>query len=365
MLNLLTCIATKAWKPSVWGLTQSARLIVVALNWTMFPQQKTGRPNPWAIAGWMLINDVLLVRVALLPHAHVQLYVALALALVHFLIVVTALLVITEENDVWAGYVRFDRTGGKDERAFQRGRIVKSLPLIALSAAFYLSFTALAVKAYHSESSILSVAYSVQIPIAHYFATVAAQVPLFDTLLNWTDFKGAMKFQGVIGVGIKLVIYTSNVSIIVGTFNSYFRQKSQLRRLVEALGSETGNIPILQGQASRAPEEIKSAILQMALHDPEAHVRWRAMTVAQFANILTFPTTIVYNLHNETRERNKQHALEVAIQIVKNNYGHLEPDYFEALDRKIEFQLQGQRQRHSRKTLERLVELRRLLQSAK
>jgi hypothetical protein len=86
------------------------------------------------------------------------------------------------------------------------------------------------------------------------------------------------------------------------------------------------------------------------------------MTVAQYANILTFPTTMVYNLHKETKERNKHHALAVSIQIIENNHDHLEPDYFEALDRKIEFQLQNQRRRHRQKTLDMLIELRKMRQ---
>ena len=102
---------------------------------------------------------------------------------------------------------------------------------------------------------------------------------------------------------------------------------------------------------------MRSCRVQTVLHSS------LAMTVAQFANILTFPTTIVYNLHNEARERNKHHALEIAIQIVMNNYGHLDREYLEALGRKIEFQQQSQRRRHNRKTIELLADLRRLLKN--
>jgi hypothetical protein len=360
MLSFVSSVVFRLWALTIFFFTQVARLIISILNLTMFPRQKTHSASHWAVGVWMLINLGLFTWCVVYLTLRTHLYTAIALATLQFLIIVSALLVITEENDVWAGYVRYDRIGGKDGRTFKHGKVVKSLPLLVLSAILYLAYSAVAVKAWHAENAILNVRYDAQIPLWHYIATVAAQVPIFDTLLKWTNAKVAMDFQGISGISIKLVIYVSNVSIILGTLNSYFHQKSQIRRLIEGLGGETGNIPVLQAQASRAPDEIKTALLKMALHDSEARVRRRAMTVAQFANILTFPTTLVYNLHKETKERNKHHALTVSAYIIENNRNQLDTDYFEALDRKIEFQLQHQRRRHKQKTLDLLVRLRKV-----
>ncbi len=186
------------------------------------------------------------------------------------------------------------------------------------SALAYLAFLAAAVKGFHAEHAILNVAYDAGIPIEHYILTVAAQVPVVDAMIKWTGIKTIMAFDGMAGAIVKQLIYVTNGSIIIGTFNSYFRQKSQIRRLMQGLASKKGDIPVLQAQASRAPEEIKPAIIEMAIEHPEAHTRRRAMSVAMYANILTFPQTMIHNLHLETVEQNKRRGIAVSIEIISN-----------------------------------------------
>jgi hypothetical protein len=76
-------------------------------NATVLPQSKTGRPHPKAIIAWAVINAVLYSAIASVSASAVQAYAGLAMAGLHFIIVVSALLVIAEENGVWAAYVRF------------------------------------------------------------------------------------------------------------------------------------------------------------------------------------------------------------------------------------------------------------------
>jgi hypothetical protein len=351
------------WNTAIAGFTVVARLVILLLNWTMLPQPRTGHPGAVAVLCWLTVNFALFGWCVLILRARYQLGAATALAVVHLLVIATALLVITEENDVWSGYVRYDRVGGRDERAFKRGKIVKSLWLILVSGAFYVLYCAVVLKAWHSQSNILSVPFTPDAHIIHYIATVARQIPVADTLMNWLHLDTGMQFQGATGAAIKFVIDAVNTLIIVGTINSYFRQKSQLRRLVEALGAKNGNIPVLLAQAARAPDEIKAAMLGMAIRDPQRAVRRRAMTVAKYANILTFPTTMIYHLHHETNDANKLHAIAVCTRIVENNRGNLEPEYFEALDQKIEFQLLSQRRSHSDEVRGALLGLRALAQA--
>jgi hypothetical protein len=362
MLQFVSSIALRVWAVNVWCFTQLARVLVLTANLLMFPRPRTQQPNPVALTIWIIVNAGIFLWTATFLEGRSLLFTALIFAFVHFLTIVAVLLVITEENDVWAGYVRFDRITGKGDRVFGNGRVVKSLPLMLNAGASYLCFSAIVVRAWHSESTILTAPYRPDIPILYYIITVAAQVPTFETILRWTGLDGlAMKFDGIEGLAVKYAIEISVVSIIIGAINSYFRQKSEVRRLVEALGSSKGNIPVLESQASRAPEEIKSTILAMALHDVAAPVRRRAMTVARYANILTFPTTIIYNLHRETDEQNKLCAIRVSGEIVQRNYENLDKAYFEALGRKIEFQLRDKRRKHGQGTLDALIKLRQLL----
>ena len=99
--------------------------------------------------------------------------------------------------------------------------------------------------------------------------------------------------------------------------------------------TKKGDIPVLQAQASRAPEEIKADIIEMAIEHPEAHTRRRAMSVAMYANILTFPQTMIHNLHLETVEQNKRRGIAVSIEIIRNNLPMLEASFTQLLRRKI------------------------------
>jgi hypothetical protein len=363
----VTSLVFKAWNGLIWVFSQLGRMIVFILNWTMFPQKKTRRPHPFAIVAWLVVNAGLFVRLGFYGNPDSQFIIGITAASLHFLIIVTVLLVISEENDVWSGYIRVDRVsseGHKDFRTFKHGKIVKSLPLIVISAIFYLTFLAVAVKGLHATHNILSVAHYPSISIFHYVVVVFVQVPLVETALKWSKLSALMEFNGLAGTAIKLAIHVSNISIILGTLNSYFRQKSQLRRMVDGLGSEKGNIQLLQAQAARAPEEIKVSIINMALHDPAARVRYRAMAVAEHANTLTFPNTAVYHLHKEPVDRNKARALAVSINIIRNNAGQLERDFLEAVRTKADFQLGRKRRKHSQWILEKLQELRAIVDRA-
>jgi hypothetical protein len=363
MLSLLQSAVLKAWGVVIWCFTQVARVIALMASLLLFPRPRTHQPHPLAATAWTAIDAWLLARCAFAPPARAQLATAGALAILHFLLIVTALLVITEENDVWTGYVRCDRVGGRDDRVLNRGKAIKSLPFILVCGIFYMAYSAVALRAWHAENDIFSRPFGDQTPIADYLATVAAQIPTLETLLKWVGFdQMVMEFRGTPGSAVRYALELGNVSIVVGTVSSWFRQRREVRRLVAALGAGTGNIPALQAQAARAPEEIKSAILDMALHDADPQVRWRAMTVAEPANILTFPTTLIYNLHREPRENNKLHALAVALAILRRNRAELQPDYFAALADKIAFQLGQKRRRHGEKTLGMLCELRGLAQ---
>src|SRR5262249_35850396 len=218
----------------------------------------------------------------------------------------------------------------------RRGGVVKSLPLMATSAAAYLAFLAVGVKGLHADHAILTLRYTTDIPIEYYIVTVAAQVPVFDAVIKWTGMPVIMEFQTVTGALMKQAIYVTNGSIIIGTFNSYFRQRSQMRRLMQGLASQEGGIPLLQAHAARAPDEIKSTIIDMALEYPKAATRRRAMAVALYANILTFPQTMMHNLHLEPVEQNKRRAVAVSIEIVRNNRAALEASFTELLRRKVE-----------------------------
>jgi len=313
----------------------------------------------------VLLNAALCGAVVFASAPPVQAYTGLGMASLHFMIVVSALLVIAEENDVWAGYTRVDRPGStvapgnrRDYRVLKRGRILKSLPLMVASALAYLAFLAAAVKGFHADNAILNVAYEAGIPIEHYFLTVAAQVPVLDGIIKWIGIKTVMEFHGVAGTVVKQLIYVTNGSIIIGMFNSYFRHKSQIRRLMQGLASKKGDIPVLQAQASRAPEEIKSDIIEMAIEHPEAHTRRRAMSVAMYANILTFPQTMIHNLHLETVEQNKRRGIAVSVEIIRNNLPMLEASFTQLLRRKIHIQLNDNRHHHSEHVLTMLRELR-------
>jgi hypothetical protein len=127
---------------------------------------------------------------------------------------------------------------------------------------------------------------------------------------------------------------------------------------MQGLASKKGDIPVLQAQASRAPEEIKSDIIEMAIEHPEAHTRRRAMSVAMYANILTFPQTMIHNLHLETVEHNKRRGIAVSIEIIRNNLPMLEASFTQLLRRKIHIQLNDNRHHHSDHVLTMLMELR-------
>jgi hypothetical protein len=368
MLRWAGSVAARAWQWIMPVISVPAIIVIFVLNKTMSPQRRTGRPDLRALLVWAAVNVAVLVACTLYIQSRSQIGVGFGLAAVHFLIIVAALLVISEENDVWNGFVRYNRSAGAgargeqaDCRRFKKGKIVKSLPLMAMSSVFYLVFVAVGIRGVHSQSSILNELYSPSIPVWRYVAMVSVQVPIFETLVHliakWTSLPGTMEFRGLTGRAIELFVNVTNASIVVSTFNSYVRQKSQIRRLVEGMSSERADIPFLQLQAARAPEEIKSAIIDMAVAHPEARIRWCSMEIARRMNILTFPHTLIHNLHHEAVERNKRRAIAVSIDIVRDSGNDFEPSFRRLLQQKIKSQLVDHRARHTAHVLNMLVEL--------
>jgi hypothetical protein len=358
MLTFVSSTILAAWAIFIWLIAQPCRLIVVLAAAILFPDERTHRPNLWALAAWSLLDIAVFVWSSFYLESWRGLYIVGVLAAAHLMIIVAALLVITEENDVWMGYIRCNRVTGRDDRVFKNGEVVKSFPLLAVSGVLYIAYLAAALRHWHSESEILNTSYDPNIPIVRYFATVLIQAAPFATALKWIGLRdAAMEFTGFEGLIVREVIEVTNVSVLIGAINSYFRQRSEIRRLIRALGAKAGDIPVLQGLAARAPEEIKKGVLDMALHDSWARARWRAMSVAEPANILTFPGTMTYNLHKEFNKTNKQHALAVSKRIVENNRGKLERDFLNNLVANIDFQIQKRRS-HDDKTIEMLRDLR-------
>jgi hypothetical protein len=349
-------------------------MIVFILNATMSPQERTGKPHPRALLIWTILNIAALVALGYLLRAQTLALASFALATFHLLVIVAALLVISEENDVWNGFVRYDRTrqgrsGGKsvDCRRFTRGRIVKSAWLMVISAGLYLLFLAVAVRGVHSQSPILNQPYQPSLSIWRYLATVAVQIPFIESLAQWgsksTSLLRAMEFKGFAGRTIEAFITITNASIIVGTINAYLKQKSRIRRLVSEIDSDQVDAVFLQQQAARAPSEIKSEIIDMAVAHPEARVRYRAMEIAGRLNTITFPLTLIHNLNRETAERNRCRGLEVSLEIVRNNGNRFEPTFRWLLQKKIRSQLDNHRAHYSREVLKLLGELNSALQA--
>jgi hypothetical protein len=353
--------AFAAWRGVIWAIMPLAWLVVFFASRLLFPQERTREPHPIAIAVWVAVNTGFFVLGSTQPSP----VLGGILAAIHFLIIVTALLVISEDTDVLSGYVH------RKQRWLDRGEVIRSLPVILISAVCYLAFLAVAVKGMHAESRILNVRYSSAVSIWSYLATVLVQIPVFESSLKslaqipvfqgglkTVGFKGFMEFRGVAGLSIKYAINLSYVSIIVGAVNSYFRQKSQIRRLIEAISSEKGDWAALEAQATRAPEEIKTGIINLSLHDPSARVRATAMRIATKANSIRFPNTIIYHLHEEPVEQNKHRALGCCDEIITRNRDRLQPDFFRELRSTIDHQLNRRRRDHDPKTLSMLAELR-------
>ena len=340
-------LAFSVWRFVIWLITPVAALLIWLLNLLLFPQIRTHRPHPIALILWALISIGIFAVCCWHPSAGF----GAVLAGLNFAVIASALLVISEDNDIWSGYVL------RDDRRIKGGEIVKSLGLILISSVSFLAFLAVAIKGAHAETAIFKERYSAGTSILAYVATVLAQIPAFESGLKSAGIKGIMEFQGVVGTIIKYSINLSYVSIILGAINSYFRQKSQLRRLVDAIASRQGDRKALEAQAARAPEEIKRSIINMALRDPHARVREAAMRIAVNAGSIRFPNTIIYNLHKEPSRRNKRRALALCGEFMKIRRAELQPVFYKELQETIDGQLNRRRKHHDRATLRMLEEL--------
>ena len=360
--------AARVWRWIQGLIAIPAMMIVFILNATMSPQERTGKPHPRALLIWTILNIAALVAFGYLLRAQTLALATFVLATFHLLVIVAALLVISEENDVWNGFVRYDRTrqgksGGKtvDYRRFPKGKIVKSVSLMVISAALYLLFLAIAVRSIHSQNQILSEPYRPSLQLWRYLATVAVQLPLIESIAQWgsrsTGQLRAMEFRGVLGTSIKAVINVVNSSIIVGAINAYLKQKRRISHLISEIDSDRADTVFLQQQAARAPGEIKSEIIDMAVAHSEARVRYRAMEIAGRLNTITFPLTLIHNLDRETTERNRRRGLEVSLEIVRNNGTRFEPTFRWLLQKKIKSQIANHRANYSREVRKLLGEL--------
>jgi len=346
----------RIWTLLIWPIRQFARAILWAINKFMWPQEKTGRPNNYALIIWFVLNLVLSIYCFDYLQDAAYLSLTLSFGALHFLFICTALLVIAEELDVWNGYVRINASNNVDHRFFRRGKAIKSLPLILISVLFYIVFIAMALRGVHANFKIFSVEYNPVTPLWRYMVTVASQAPVLRSAIGEFDGLVLAEFSGLGGTAIQIAINAASISVLIGTITSYFRQKSEIRKLLDAINSDSGDRDLLNKRASHAPDEIKPHLINFALHAPKPRTRHRAMSVAKYKNILTFPRTILHHLHDENSPENKIHAVKISTDIIDNNV-ELDEKLLRSTQSKVDHQLQEQTKEHDEDVRKLLTEL--------
>jgi len=350
----------RIWSYVTRPVRRCARVILWTINSFMLPHKKTGRPNIFALVIWLGLN-VGLAFYSFLHLSDLALFsLSFLLGTLHFLIIWTAFLVIGEELDVWNGYIRAGINNEPDERTFPRGKAVKSVPLICVSVTLYVVFIAIALHTVHANFNIFGEDNLAALPPWQYLLTVASQIPFLRSAVGKIEFLGLPELTGWTGLTILVVINAANTSVLIATITSYVRQKSEIRKLLDTIQSGSGDKDLLNKRASHAPDEIKLGLIHLALNAKEAPVRHRAMSVARYKSILTFPKTIIYHLHEETDEDNKTHAVDISRHIINANLKLDHKLLGETLG-KVEYQLDRRRQKHSQEILTSLVGLRTIL----
>lgn len=212
------------------------------------------------------------------------------------------------DYDVWDGLIK------RKEDPFADCVMVKSLPLMAMTSVLLV---------FSGAALCMNLELGHQLRLLNSHAIVSCQgnvcnawkyllstfhvLPFGDLLYTVLGIPQETAAKPVITATIaEKVLYLSVWVWALGIYKTLRMLLRDVEYLMTALAEEHKGdrdaIQYLQWRAARAPASIKSHLLHRAIYDPNDVNKKRAISVARFAKIYTFPQTFFYNLHTFTTE---------------------------------------------------------------
>lgn len=319
------------------ALSWTVRPLVRFLDWMLGAHERDGRLSRASHALLIGFNAAIFACLFYFVDRPWVLHATFAVLLLQIAIIVSALLIISEETRYWDGLILEDQKILPAISCVRRAGLltIASLALVFLAGLLcqHLDLHGAPIIKAHTQFSCASTTCE----YLEYVLVCLHQMPLIGGIVQFAleqldhDFQLAFASTPE-AIGFRLGLYFATGTWIFGVFRLLMQQWVDVDALCQALESQDSQampdgkaLTYLQMRAARAPGFMKRRMIRGAISHPVAIARRRYLTTCYYARILTFPQTFIFHLADQS-EANKSWGLNRVKLLLEETHASLKPE---------------------------------------
>jgi hypothetical protein len=346
---------------NVFKIAQFTSLLLAKfLNFVIQPNRQNGEVIllKKLVIGIVLFNLIFIQSTINLPDK-IAIYIYFALLLTSILFFTGVFFKISEEMDIYQGFLVPER------RKFTRIDAVFSK--FMMSIFFLLLFFSLLMflinlghilgGVFVSENSLEK--WKEFVVWIYFIVKAVIPIIVIEHLDNLLINMGVVNFSFTetgqyLNFAIRILLSWIIIKVIIQYISKLFFDK----KLLESLTNENGdaNIELIQRKMALLSDSFKKHLLDFAINGDSDIIKRRAINVLYYSNTIAFPQTFLYNLHHQSRDIQRI-GLNRIKSLLENNNLHWERKTLVGIGQKAYFQRRKQTNDRNRELLTEIINL--------
>jgi hypothetical protein len=328
------------WEKIQTVLKWISYVIVVIMNFLMSPNKINGTVKYWRVGIWFILNILMLTVFQYTLVAWYLFWASFALMGFHLLIIISKMVMIGEDNLIMEGMLH------KDKAIFRQ--LQGAIPVCVLAIASFMFFLSLTVSVFALDKMLPGVVlYSHdEVNFLYELVMMILQIPLIKEVVDFFELINLdnmpLHLTSTYGAALNISIELTIGVIVYSAIMLQLKQIKQIKSLIQAFESDEADIQYIQQRASHFPSIVKKKLIDLSLNHPNSKVRKRAISVASYAQIVSFPQAFLYRLHREKENYLKEWGLKQIVKILSDPEVVLDDKRRHLINNHLKFQTKKQ-----------------------
>ncbi|MEK8017614.1 MAG: DUF1566 domain-containing protein, partial [Candidatus Parabeggiatoa sp.] len=258
----------------------------------------------------------------------------------HLLIIISKMVMIGEDNLIMEGMLH------KNKAIFRQ--LQGAIPFAVLFIASIMFFLSLTVSVFALDKMLPGVVlYSHdEVNFLYRLVMMILQIPLIKEVVDFFELINLdnmpLHLTSTYGAALNISIELTIGVMVYSAIMLQLKQIKQIKSLIKAFESDEADIQYIQQRATHFPSIVKEELINLSLNHPNSKVRKRAISVASYAQIVSFPQAFLYRLHREKENYLKEWGLKQILKILSDPEVVLDDKRRHLINNHLKFQTKKQ-----------------------
>ncbi|MCK5720777.1 MAG: hypothetical protein KAH84_12630 [Thiomargarita sp.] len=325
------------WEKIQMVLKWISYVIVVIMNFLMSPNKINGAVKYWRVGIWFTLNILILTVFQYTLVAWYLFGASFAMMGFYLLIIISKMVMIGEDNLIMEGMLH------KDKAIFRQ--LQGAIPFAILVTTSLMFFLSLTVSVFALDKMLPEVVFYShdEVNFFYWLFMMILQIPLIKEVVDFFELINldnmALHLTSTYGTILNISIELTIGVIVYSAIMLQLKQLKQIKSLIKAFESDEGDIQYIQQRASRFPSIVKKELINLSLNHSNQKVRRRAISVAPYAKIISFPQAFLYHLNKEEKEDLKEWGLKQILKMLSDYEVVLDNKRRNLINKRLKFQI--------------------------